>query len=168
MIPFWRMARRRKKPYVGPLSGRNAATIGSSSMSTSRGQRADRAAHGIPEHSVRAGRITIKGLMLLAIHIAAGGLAIVLGAIALSVKKGGTIHRRVGLLFVCAMVVMGTSAPILGFRKSPTDGNVFAGFMVAYFVVTALMTVRAVSPWTRRINVAMLPIPLGLAILDIL
>jgi len=106
--------------------------------------------------------------MLLPIHIAAGGLAIVLGAIALSVKKGGSTHRRVGLLFVCAMLVMGTSASILGFRKSPTDGNVFAGFMVAYFVVTALMTVRAVSPWTRRINVAMLPIPLGLAILDIL
>ena len=29
--------------------------------------------------------------MLLPIHIAAGGLAIVLGAVALSVKKGGTI-----------------------------------------------------------------------------
>ncbi len=38
--------------------------------------------------------------MLLPIHIAAGGLAIVLGAVALSVKKGGTIHRRSGLLFM--------------------------------------------------------------------
>jgi uncharacterized membrane protein len=36
--------------------------------------------------------------MLLPIHIAAGGLAIVLGAVALLVKKGGTIHRRSGLL----------------------------------------------------------------------
>jgi len=35
--------------------------------------------------------------MLLSVHIAAGGLAIVLGAVALSVKKGGTIHRRSGL-----------------------------------------------------------------------
>ena len=51
--------------------------------------------------------------MLLPIHIAAGGLAIVLGAIALSVKKGGTIHRRSGLLFVYAMLVMGVSAAIL-------------------------------------------------------
>jgi hypothetical protein len=33
--------------------------------------------------------------MLLPIHIAAGGLAIVLGAGALSVKKGGTIHNGV-------------------------------------------------------------------------
>ncbi len=38
--------------------------------------------------------------MLLPIHIAAGGLALVLGAVALLVKKGGTIHRRSGLLFV--------------------------------------------------------------------
>ena len=64
-------------------------------------------------------------------------------------KKGGTIHRRSGLLFVYAMLVMGTTASILAFLKSPTDANVFAGFMTAYFVVTALTTVRPVSPWTR-------------------
>jgi uncharacterized membrane protein len=38
--------------------------------------------------------------MLLPIHVATGGLALVLGAVALLVKKGGTIHRRGGLLFV--------------------------------------------------------------------
>src|SRR3954468_12484854 len=106
--------------------------------------------------------------MLLPIHIAAGGLAIILGAVALSAKKGGTLHRRIGLLFVCAMLVMGTSAAVMGFRKSPTDSNVFAGFMVAYFVITALTTVRPPSPWTQRMNVALLPIPLGLGLLDML
>jgi uncharacterized membrane protein len=50
--------------------------------------------------------------MLSPIHIAAGGLAIVLGAVALSVKKGGTIHRRIGLIFVYAMIVMSTVAEI--------------------------------------------------------
>ena len=54
--------------------------------------------------------------MILPIHIAAGGLAIVLGAIALMVKKGGTIHRRAGLLFVYAMGTMGITASILGNR----------------------------------------------------
>jgi len=38
--------------------------------------------------------------MLLPIHIAAGGLPIVLGAVALTVKKGGIIHCRSGLPFV--------------------------------------------------------------------
>ena len=97
--------------------------------------------------------------MLLPIHIAAGGLALVLGAVALLVKKGGTIHRRSGLLFVYAMLVMGTTAAFLG--------NV-GGLMAVYFVVTALTTVRPVSPWTRRINVAALALAVGLALLDIL
>jgi hypothetical protein len=105
--------------------------------------------------------------MLLPIHVAAGGLAIVLGAIALVVKKGGAIHRRSGLLFVCAMLLMGFSGSLLGFRRSPTDGNVFAGLMTAYFVGTALTTVRPVSPWTRAIDVAALAAVIGLAILDV-
>lgn len=56
--------------------------------------------------------------MLLPIHIAAGGLTMVLGAVALSVRKGGTIHRRSGLLFVYEMLIMGFSASF-GFLKSP-------------------------------------------------
>jgi hypothetical protein len=97
--------------------------------------------------------------MLLSIHVAAGGLALVLGAVALLVKKGGTIHRRSGLLFVYAMLVMATSASILG--------NVLAGLMTVYFVGTALTTVRPVSPWTRRLNVAALAVAVGLAVVDI-
>jgi uncharacterized membrane protein len=97
---------------------------------------------------------------LLPIHIAAGGLALVLGAVALSVKKGGTVHRRGGLLFVYAMLVMGTTAAFLG--------NVGGGLMAVYFVVTALTTVRPVSPWTHRINVAALVLVAGLVSLDIL
>ena len=105
--------------------------------------------------------------LLLPIHIAAGGLAMVLGAVALLVKKGGTIHRRSGLLFVYAMLVMGTTAAILGFLKhGPTDGNVLAGVMVAYFVGTALTTVRPVSSWTRGINLAAVTVAVGLALYD--
>ena len=97
--------------------------------------------------------------MLLPIHIAAGGLALVLGAVALLVKKGGTLHRRSGLLFVYAMLVMGTSASILG--------NVMGGLMTVYFVGTALTTVRPASPWTRGINAAALTFALGLALFAI-
>jgi uncharacterized membrane protein len=84
--------------------------------------------------------------MLLPIHIAAGGLALVLGAVALLVKKGGTIHRRGGLLFVYAMLVMGATSAMLG--------NAFGGLMAIYFVATALTTVRPVAPWTRGVDVA--------------
>jgi hypothetical protein len=101
--------------------------------------------------------------MLLPIHIAAGGLAIILGAVALSVKKGGTIHRRSGLLFVYAMLVMGVSASILSLLKGRDAGNVFAGVLTAYFVGTALTTVRPVSSWTRLINAGALTVAVVLA-----
>ena len=102
--------------------------------------------------------------VLLPIHIAAGGLAIVLGAVALLVRKGGTIHRRTGLLFVYAMLIMGFSASILGFLKSPTDPNVTAGVTIAYFVGTALMTVRPASRWTRGIHVATMTVAVVFAL----
>lgn len=100
--------------------------------------------------------------MVLPIHIAAGGLALVLGAVALSVKKGGTIHRRSGLLFVYAMLVMGITASILEFLRGGAT-NLVAALMSAYFVGTALTTVRPASRWTRVINVAALTVAVGLA-----
>lgn len=70
--------------------------------------------------------------LVLPIHVAAGGLALVLGAVALLAKKGGTIHRRSGLLFVCAMLVMGISAAILG--------NAGGGLMTPPHVAGARLT----------------------------
>jgi len=101
--------------------------------------------------------------MLLAVHIAAGGLAIILGAIALSVKKGGTIHRRIGLVFVYAMLVMGFTASILAFLRSPSDPQIRSGLLTAYFVITALTTVRPVTRATRWINGVALTVALVLA-----
>jgi hypothetical protein len=105
--------------------------------------------------------------MLLPIHVAAGGVAIVLGAVALIVKKGGTIHRRSGLLFVYAMLLMAGTASIMALRKDVTDPNVMGALLTAYFVGTALTTVRPESPWTRRINAAALAFALGVALFAI-
>ena len=80
--------------------------------------------------------------MLLPIHIAAGGLAIVLGAVALSVKKGGNIHRRCGLLFVYAMLVMGASASILSLLNGRDNENVVAGVKIRYQVPLSFVTER--------------------------
>ena len=97
--------------------------------------------------------------MLLPIHVAAGGIALVLGAVALLVRKGGILHRRSGLLFVYAMLVMAITAAMLG--------NGLGGLMTIYFVVTALTTVRPESAATRWINVAGLALAAGLALVDI-
>ena len=104
---------------------------------------------------------------LLPIHIAAGALAVVLGFTALFVKKGGTIHRRSGMLFVYAMLVMGTTASILEYFKSAAATDVVAALMSMYFVGTALTTVRPPSRWTRAINIAALAVAAGLALLSI-
>src|SRR5688500_18308164 len=101
--------------------------------------------------------------MLLPIHVAAGGLAIILGAVALSVKKGGTLHRRSGLLFVYAMLIMAVSASMLSILEGRANGNVLAGVLAVYFVGTALTTVRPASSWTRRINAVALTVAAALA-----
>jgi uncharacterized membrane protein len=105
--------------------------------------------------------------MLLSIHILAGGLAIVLGATALLAAKGATLHRRSGLLFVYAMLTMGLSRSALALRQSLTNANVLGGFMSAYFVTTALTTVRPPSTWTRRLDVAALAVAIALAVVEI-
>ena len=75
--------------------------------------------------------------MLLPIHILAGALAMILGAVALVARKGAKVHRRSGQLFVCSMLTMGITASVLG--------PIANGLMPAYFVVTALTTVRPVT-----------------------
>jgi hypothetical protein len=99
--------------------------------------------------------------MLLPIHVTAGALALILGATALLVRKGGTIHRLTGMLFVYAMIVMGISASVLGYP------NIIGGLMPVYFVVTALTTVRPLSPWTRPVNAAGLAFAVGFALVSI-
>ena len=105
--------------------------------------------------------------MLLPVHVVSGGLAIVFGAAALVARKGGTLHRGCGRLFVYAMLSMGISGSTLALRQSLTNPNVLGGVMSAYFVVTALTTVRPATAWTRRLNAAALAAALGLAAYEI-
>jgi uncharacterized membrane protein len=101
--------------------------------------------------------------MLLPIHIAAGALAVILGFVALFVKKGGTVHRRSGMLFVYAMLVMGATASILELLQGAAVTNTVAAILSLYFVGTAVTTVRPPSRWTRVINVVALTTALALA-----
>lgn len=87
----------------------------------------------------------------LLVHIVAGGLGIASGFVALYAAKGAGLHRRSGVLFVCSMVVMAISgAGMAAFRAE--FGNVVAGLLAAYLVVTALATVRPPTPGSRRLD----------------
>jgi uncharacterized membrane protein len=105
--------------------------------------------------------------VLLPVHIVAGGLAIILGSVALVASKGATLHRRSGLLFVYAMLTMGISGSILALRQSLTNPNVLGGFMSAYFVITALTAVRPVSIWTRWLNSTALLVAIALTLVEV-
>jgi uncharacterized membrane protein len=104
--------------------------------------------------------------MLLSVHVAAGALALVVGAVALGGRKGGLTHRRAGLLFVGAMLAMGITGSMLGLRRSAADANATGGVMTAYFVVTALTSVRRPSPALHVVNGLALTAAATLAAVD--
>ena len=102
--------------------------------------------------------------MLLPIHIAAGGLALVLGAVALLGEEGRDHPPPQRAAVRLRHARHGRHRLDAELLKSRVDGNVVAGLMTVYFVGTALTTVRPASPWTRRINVAALTFAVGLAL----
>jgi hypothetical protein len=75
------------------------------------------------------------------IHIAGGMLALVTGAIAFAVRKGGSTHVSAGTWFCIAMFVLGVTASIMAPLKSPPESPI-GGIMVCYFVATAWMAAR--------------------------
>lgn len=88
------------------------------------------------------------------LHILAGGLGIVSGFAALSVTKGGTLHRRVGTVFVCVILAMAGSGLLMSVLRGVTTAiNVPAALVTAYLVGTALVTVRPQFPGSRWISV---------------
>jgi hypothetical protein len=105
---------------------------------------------------------TSAGIVLLAlgIHFAAGLVSIVAGTIALSVTKGGRLHKQIGLVFTWGMVVLGLTAAGIGlYEKRPSQ--VFAGLLAAYMVFTAMTTVKPLPRIGQRINVALMVLAFG-------
>jgi uncharacterized membrane protein len=78
---------------------------------------------------------------LLAVHIAAGIIAIVAGYVALYAGKGETLHRKSGMVFVYAMFAMASSAFVLSVVHAVRI-NVAMSVLTLYMVTTALLTVR--------------------------
>lgn len=95
----------------------------------------------------------------LLLHIAAGGLAIIAGGVAVFAAKGAALHRQSGLIFVYAMVVMGVTGFAIAIVRD-LGGSISGGPLAAYLVITALTTVRPIS---RKLDIAMLLVALSIA-----
>jgi hypothetical protein len=103
--------------------------------------------------------------MTLLVHILAGGLGLVLGAIALSATKGGTLHRKSGILFVYAMLAMSmTGMTMATLRGIAPAVNIPAALLTGYLVVTALTTLRPRSARSRWLDLAGMLVAFGVGL----
>ena len=86
--------------------------------------------------------------MTLPLHVLAGAIGILSGAVALYAVKGAVLHRKSGMIFVCAMLVMSGSGAMIA-AWHPNWATVLQGVLTFYLVTTGLLTVRrpAGSRW---------------------
>lgn len=72
-------------------------------------------------------------------HITAGGLALASGATAVLARKGDTLHRRAGSVFVAAMMITATAAIFMA-AIIPQHANLATGILTFYLVVSGWLT----------------------------
>jgi uncharacterized membrane protein len=80
-------------------------------------------------------------MTFLPLHIAAGSVAIVAGFVAIVALKGAKLHRKSGMVFVYAMVILSLTGAVIAALKT---GRISAaqGMLTFYLVTTALLTVQ--------------------------
>ena len=105
-------------------------------------------------------------MTLLPIHIIAGLIGLISGAVALSAPKGARLHRKSGIIFVYAMLIMSTSGAVMAALK-PERISVIAGLLTFYLVLTALLTVRHRVDVSRWIDVSAMLFAIVIGILSI-
>jgi len=99
---------------------------------------------------------TAAGLPLvsLAFHAAMGTTAMVAGYVAIAARKGGTWHRRSGVVYVYAMLAMGLTA--VGISVFEGKSDVAGGALAAYLVFTAWTTVKPLPGGGRSSHAALM------------
>src|SRR5687768_12073920 len=89
-------------------------------------------------------------MTLLPIHIIAGLIGLISGAVALYALKGAKLHRKSGMIFVYAMLVVAITGTVMGTLISEMAA-VLPGMLTFYLVFTSLLTVRRPAvlkfPW---------------------
>jgi len=76
------------------------------------------------------------------LHVIAGTIGLLTGIASVSARKGGRVHRVMGVLFCVSMLVMAVLADYLAVAMPEQIPNLFIGTFTIYLVATAWMTVR--------------------------
>lgn len=101
-------------------------------------------------------------MTLLPLHIIAGLIGLVSGAVALYALKGATLHRKSGAVFVYAMMAMSASGAAMAISQH-NMGNVMGGGLAFYMVTTALLTTRRRAARVEWFDLAALLLGLAVA-----
>ncbi len=80
-------------------------------------------------------------LPFLVVHVTAGIVGLLSGALAMSLRKGSQSHRTAGNMFVVSMLIMGAAASYLAVLKHQPN-NFFGGLLTFYMVTTAWLAGR--------------------------
>lgn len=83
--------------------------------------------------------------LFFAIHIAGGTVGLFSGTVAIATRKGGRWHRKAGLVFFYAMLVMAVSADYLAVVKPGQLVNLVIGTFTIYLLITARLAARTES-----------------------
>lgn len=84
---------------------------------------------------------------ILMAHVFGGSLAIAAGFVAAAVPKGAAWHRKSGMVFFYAMLLMATLAVLMAAARGVAPGiNVPVGMLTIYLVVTGVRAVRPPGP----------------------
>ncbi len=100
---------------------------------------------------------------LLLVHIGAGSLAILSGAVAVCVRKGGRLHRAFGTAFFVCMLIMSSIGAYLAVRL-PQTASLIVGILTGYLVATGWATVRRAPACIGRFEKAAFGVALGSAV----
>lgn len=103
------------------------------------------------------------------IHILTGLLAIAAGTIAMTARKGSTLHRRSGNVFTISMLLMTGSAAVVAFFLRIDHVTAVVAVATAYLVLTARLAVKRTVPqsFTLLLGLALVSAVLGVHALQL-
>ncbi|HST36843.1 MAG TPA: hypothetical protein VLK25_09485 [Allosphingosinicella sp.] len=93
-------------------------------------------------------------------HVVAGSAALLAGAGALAVRKGGRLHARIGTIFFAAMLVLTLSGALIAAFK-PERATAVIGIITCYLVATAWRSAKRRGGRAGRFELAALAVILA-------
>jgi uncharacterized membrane protein len=107
-------------------------------------------------------------LLILPLHIATATIALLAGFLALYVAKGATLHRRAGVVFVGAILVMAACGIVIAAARGKAPAvNIPVALLTMYLVITGFTAVHPVDLGKRWLPRLLLLLAAGIGVTDL-